>query len=78
MVACFFYKTGHVVTVPLVHRRTVNSEWYTTIYLPKVFAEIRKTNTRRRIIVHHDNASYHTSAQTELMDHPPFSPDGTQ
>ena len=29
MVACFFGKTGHVATVPLEHRRTVNSEWYT-------------------------------------------------
>jgi histone-lysine N-methyltransferase SETMAR len=31
MVACFFGKSGHVATVPLEHRRTVNSEWYTTI-----------------------------------------------
>ena len=84
MVACFFGKTGHVATVPLEQRRTVNSEWYTTICLPEVFGEIRKTNKRRRIIVHHDNASSHTSAQTtaflsnqnvDLMSHPPYSPD---
>jgi len=84
MVACFFGKTGHVATVPMVERRTVNSEWYTTICLPEVFGEIRKTNRRRRIILHHDNASSHTSAQTtaylstqhiELMGHPPYSPD---
>jgi histone-lysine N-methyltransferase SETMAR len=84
MVACFFGKTGHVATVPLVERRTVNSEWYTTICLPEVFGEIRKTNRRRRIILHYDNASSHTSAQTtaylctqhiELMGHPPYSPD---
>ena len=31
MVACFFGKTGHVATVPLEQRRTVNSEWYITI-----------------------------------------------
>ena len=31
MVACFFCKTGHVATVPLERRMTVNSEWYTTI-----------------------------------------------
>ena len=83
-VACFFGKTGHVATVPLEQRRTVNSEWYTTICLPEVFGEIRKTNKRRRIIVHHDNAGSHTSAQTsafltgqnvELMGHPPYSPD---
>lgn len=81
MVACFFGKTGHVATVPLEQRRTVNSEWYTTICLPKVFGEIRKTNRRRRIILHHDNASSHTSAQTsaylssqniELIGHPPY------
>ncbi|XP_070070207.1 histone-lysine N-methyltransferase SETMAR-like [Drosophila takahashii] len=84
MVACFFGKTGHVATVPLEQRRTVNSEWYTTISLPEIFGEIRKTIKRRRIILHHDNASSHTSAQTsafltgqnvELMGHPPYSPD---
>ncbi|EFN60885.1 Histone-lysine N-methyltransferase SETMAR, partial [Camponotus floridanus] len=31
MLTCFFGKTGHVATVPLEKRRTVNSEWYTTI-----------------------------------------------
>ena len=46
MVACFFGKTGHVATVPLEHRRTVNSERYTTICLPKAFEEIRKPNKR--------------------------------
>ena len=43
---CFLDKTVHVTTVPLEHRRTVNSEWYATIYLPKVLEEIRKTNKR--------------------------------
>lgn len=84
MVACFFGMKGHVATVPLVERKTINSEWYTTICLPEVFGEIRKTSRRRRIILHHDNASTHTSAQTseylaseniELMGHPPYSPD---
>ena len=37
MIACFFGKTGHVAIVPLEQRRTVNSEWYTTICLPVVF-----------------------------------------
>ena len=82
MVACFLVKTGHVATVRLEHRRTVNSEWYTTICLPKVFGDIRKTNKRRRIIVH--NASSHIAAQIsailtgqnlELMGHSPYSPD---
>ena len=76
IVACFFGNTGDVATVPLEHRRT--------ICLPKLFRLIKKTNMRRRIIVHHDNASSHTSAQTtsfwtgpnvELMGHPLYSPD---
>jgi histone-lysine N-methyltransferase SETMAR len=84
MIACFFSKTGHVATIPLEQRRTVNSEWYTTICLPEVFGEIRKKKRQRRIILHHDNASSHTSAATttyltgqnvELMGHPPYSPD---
>ena len=79
MVAYFFCKTGNVATVPLEHRRTVNSEWYTTICLPKVFGEIGKRNKRRQIIIHHDNANSYTSAlisalltghSVELMGHP--------
>ncbi|GBP83643.1 Mariner Mos1 transposase [Eumeta japonica] len=59
-------------------------EWYTTICLPVVFEEIRKNNRQRRIILHQDNASCHTSAETtlflecqkiELTGHPPYSPD---
>ena len=87
MIACFcgtgHVATGHVATVPIKQRWTVNSEWHTIIFLPVVFPEIRKTNHRRRIIVHHDNASSHTLAQTtaflstqniDLMSHPPYSP----
>ena len=66
MVACFFGKTGQVATVPLGHRRTVNSERYTTICLPKLFGEIRKANERRAIIFLHGNASSHTSAWRKL------------
>jgi histone-lysine N-methyltransferase SETMAR len=84
MVACFFGITGHVATVALEDRKTVNSEWYTTICLPHVFEVIRKKSKKRRIILHHDNASSHTAAPTmafltgqkiELMGHPPYSPD---
>ena len=65
IIACFFFrKTGHVAIVPLEQCRLVNSEWYITIYLPVMFKEIRKTNRRRRITLHHDNASSHTSDQT--------------
>ncbi|GFT35088.1 uncharacterized protein NPIL_581791 [Nephila pilipes] len=36
MIACFFGINGHVATVALEQRRTVNSEWYTTICLPEI------------------------------------------
>ena len=64
MVACFFEKTGHVATMPLVQRKTVNSKWYTTICLPEVFGEIKKTNKYPQIIHHQDNASSRTFRQT--------------
>lgn len=84
MIACFVSKTGHVATVALEDRRTVNADWYTTICLPEVISELRKNNRNRRIILHHDNASSHKAGQTmeylkaknvELMSHPPYSPD---
>lgn len=84
MVATFISKSGHVATIALEDRRTVNADWYTTVCLPNVFAELRKTNPRRRIILHHDNASPHTARTTteyldgenvEILDHPPYSPD---
>lgn len=84
MVATFVSKSGHVATIPLEDRRTVNADWYTTICLPSIFAELRKKNPSRRIILHHDNASPHTARKTteyldgekvELLDHPPYSPD---
>ncbi|GBP51455.1 Mariner Mos1 transposase [Eumeta japonica] len=62
----------------------VRSEWYTTICLPEVIEKIEKNKRQRRIILHHDNGSYHTSAETircleghkiELTDHPPYSSD---
>ncbi|KAG5315042.1 SETMR methyltransferase, partial [Pseudoatta argentina] len=68
-----------------VDRRTVNIDWCTTICLPEVINELRRTNRNRRIILHHEkNASYRTARQTvdffiqykcELMTHCPYSPD---
>ena len=84
MVATFVAKNGHVATIELEDRRTVNAEWYTIVCLTQVIAELRKTNPKRRIILHHDNASSHTAHQTieyleqqnvEILDHPPYSPD---
>jgi len=84
MVASFVAKTGHVATICLEDRKSVNADWYTTVCLPEVIAELRKNNPNRRIILHHDNASSHTARRTieflaekkiELLDHPPYSPD---
>ncbi|GBP04863.1 Histone-lysine N-methyltransferase SETMAR [Eumeta japonica] len=50
----------------------------------EIFEEIRKNNRKRRIILHHDNAGCHTSAETtqilegqktELTGHPPYNLD---
>lgn len=84
MVATFVSKSGHVGTIALEDRRTVNADWYTTICLPSIVGELRKNKPNRRIILHHDNASAHTARKTidyldgekvELLDHPPYSPD---
>ncbi|GBP40023.1 hypothetical protein EVAR_19150_1 [Eumeta japonica] len=55
MIASFVNKTGHVATVALKNCRTVNSDLYTTIFLPEIIDELRKNNRYRRIILHHDN-----------------------
>lgn len=39
MVTSFLGITEHVATVPLEQRRTVNSEWYTSVCLPEVFGK---------------------------------------
>lgn len=84
MVATFVAKSGHVATIPLENRRTVNADWYVTVCLPAVIKELRQENKKRRIILHHDNASSHTAKKTiaffkenniELLHHPPYSPD---
>lgn len=80
MVATFVGKTGHVETIELEDRRTVTAEWYTTVCLPQVIAQLRKSYSKRRIILHHDNASSHSTRQAieylkkekvEILDHPP-------
>ena len=37
MVASFFEMGDHVATVPLEDRRTLNADWYTSIFLLKIF-----------------------------------------
>ncbi|GBP31689.1 Mariner Mos1 transposase [Eumeta japonica] len=70
--------------MPPQNRKTVNSEWYTTVCLPEVFEEIRKNNQQRRIIFRRNNASCNKSAVTirflegqkiKLRVHSSYSPD---
>lgn len=57
----FFGKTEHVWNVQRSHLScSLRSSTHTTIYLSESFREIRKTNRRKRVILHYDN---HTSAQ---------------
>ena len=87
MIACFFAKFGHVVTIPLEDRKTVTAGWYVNHSLPKVFQARSKRRPRtgvRGLLLYYDNASARTAAVTldfpsasdvQLVTHPPYSPD---
>lgn len=87
MVASFFSRSGHLATSMLENCRSVNSEWYTTVALPKVFKAVQERRPKtglRGMMLHHDNASSHSSLRTkafiqesgiETLPHPPYSPD---
>ena len=65
--AVFFAKFGHVTSVPLQERKTVQAEWYINICLPKVFqARIahRPNTGTRSLLFHRYNVSTHTAAAT--------------
>ena len=51
MIALFVTKIGHIGTVALEDCRIVNANWYTTICLPELNAELIKNNTNRFIIL---------------------------
>ncbi|GBP07047.1 Protein kinase C-binding protein NELL1 [Eumeta japonica] len=79
----FFNKIGHVAIVVLENCRTMNSDWYTTICLPEVIDELRKSNRKSCSILQRDNASSHTAKGTnkfleeknvELISNPAYSP----
>jgi len=64
------------------HLAVIQRNLFVEEVLLLVFGEFRKTIKRRRVTVHHDNASSHTLAQCssfltgqndELMGHPPYS-----
>ncbi|UYV78080.1 hypothetical protein LAZ67_16000042 [Cordylochernes scorpioides] len=80
-------KVGFIDIVNLEDGKTVNSDWRTTKFLPAVFEKVKQSRPRaqlREVLLHHDNARPHTSAQTldflansgvQLVTHPPYSPD---
>ena len=87
MVASFFSKTGHVATIQVEDRLTVNVDWYVNrciLQVPEVWRNKRRRPCLRGLLWHHDNASAHTAALTidflseisiQLMTHPPYSPE---
>ncbi len=87
MVATFFCKSGHLVTVPLQQKRTVTAQWYTEECLPKVlqaWSKKRPNDKLQHFLLHHDNAPAHTAIRTvdflaskgaRLLPHPPYSPE---
>lgn len=87
MVATFFSSKGHVATIPVEDRRTVNADWYVNQCIPSVLENWRKRRPKtgtRSLLWHHDNASPHKAAATvaaltenkvKILPHPPYSPD---
>ena len=87
MLACFVAKFGHFATIPLEDRKTVTDDWYVNHCVPKIFQATCKRCPQMGVhglLLHHDNASMHTSAVTldfvaandfQLVIPPPYSPD---
>lgn len=72
MVWTFVSKADHVALLPLQDHRTVTTDCYATICLPKVIAKLWKTNPNWRIIIHQNNASLYSSQDNWIF---PYSPD---
>ena len=87
MIACFSEKFSHVATIPLEDRKTVTADWCVNHSLRKIFQAWCKRRSLTGVcglLLHHDNASAHTAAETldflaasdvQLVTHPPYSPD---
>ena len=55
--AVFFRSNGLVKAVKLEGQKTVTANWYTNVYLPKIFDEV----SIKGEIFYHDNAPSHTA-----------------
>ncbi|GFU52873.1 histone-lysine N-methyltransferase SETMAR [Trichonephila clavipes] len=56
----FFRNTGLVKAIKLEEQKTVTVNWYTTKRLPEIFQGVNV----RGLMLHHDNASSHTTGLT--------------
>lgn len=64
----FFWSLGRVATVALEDRCTVNVERYVNICLQTAFENVQEKHPRSIIILHRDNAPFHTATRTaELL-----------
>ena len=62
-----FAKLGHVTSTPHQERKTGNAEWCVNICPPEIFeaSTARRPNSGTHgLLLHHDNASVHTTAAT--------------
>ena len=87
LIACFFATFGHFATIPLENWKTVTAGWYVSHCLAKVcqaWCKLRPQTGVFGLLLHHDNASAHTTAVTldslgasdvQLVTHPPYSSD---
>ena len=87
MISRFFAKFGHVATILLEDRKTVNADLYVNHCMPKGFqawcTSLHRTGVRG-LLLHHDNTRVRTAAVTldflaasnvQLVTHPPYPPD---
>ncbi len=87
MFCIFFTYEGVVASIVIPKGSTITGSLYCNYILPKVFLQYMETtgkNKLKGLILHHDNASSHTSKLTtsylkekkvDILPHPPYSPD---
>ena len=73
MIAAFLAKSGHVASVPLQERKTVNTEWYINTFMPKVFEtwSARRPNTGTRGLLPLTTAATLEENLVQMVTHPP-------